>query len=89
MEAAPATFSFTYIALLAILALGAVGVIVMLKVLRGRQAARGDIDPRLDTADPVDPMSRGHANQMMSRYAWVAGAVVAALLVIAIFVYAT
>lgn len=84
---APATFGFTYVALLVILALGAVGVIIMLKVLRGRQAARGDMDTRLDTAAPVDPMSRGHANRMMTRYAWVAGAVVAVLVVAALFVY--
>jgi uncharacterized membrane protein YqjE len=83
----PATFSFTYIALLVILALGAVGVILTLKVLRGRQAARSDTDPELDGDAPADPMSQARASRMMNRYKWSAGTIIVLLILAAIVVY--
>lgn len=63
----------------------AVGAVLLIKVVRRRQAARGLVDARLDTGVRTDPMSATHAERLMRRYrlaALIAGALAALAVVV-------
>ncbi|MEC9365053.1 MAG: hypothetical protein ACPHN2_00330 [Sinimarinibacterium flocculans] len=46
----------------------AVGAVLLIKIMRRRQAAKGLVDARLDTGVRTDPMSATHAERLMRRY---------------------
>lgn len=68
------------IAVLVVGALLAVGAVLLIKITRRRQATRGDSDPSLPTGVPARPMSQAHADRLLRRYVWSAGAVLALVL---------
>ena len=63
----------------------AVGAVLLIKIVRRRQAATGMVSARLDTGVPTRPMSQQHADRLLRRYAG-AALLAAVLLAIAAFV---
>lgn len=65
----------------------AVGAVLLIKVVRRRQAAKGLVDARLDTGVRTDPMSATHAERLMRRYriaALIAGALAALAVIVVV-----
>ena len=62
-----------------LMALAAVGVLILIKTRRRLQGTR---DARYTSAVPVNPMSAGHARRLRRRYLLLAGAVAAGLVLV-------
>lgn len=69
------------IAIIVVAGLLSIGAVLLIKITRRRQAARGISDAALPTGVPTRPMSRAHANRLLRRYLWSVAAVLILLLV--------
>lgn len=67
----------------------AVGAVLLIKVMRRRQAAQGLTDARLDTGVPAKPMSAVHAERLLRRYRTTAliAVALAVLVVLGVAIY--
>jgi hypothetical protein len=63
-----------------LMALAAVGALLLIKITRRRQ---GTVHPEMTASVPVRPLAAADARRMLRRYAWSVGAVLAILLVLA------
>lgn len=63
-------YALVQLAMIVIAGVLAVGAVLLIKITRRRQAARGLSNPALPTGVPTRPMSREHADRLLRRYLW-------------------